>query len=260
MIERQQLTPDSTGKAIAYQQHSGTTPTVVFLHGFRSDMSGAKPTSLAQLCLDKSLAFLRFDLSGHGASGSNYSDFTIGDWLQDTLGMIDQRTAGPLVLVGSSLGGWLSLLAALERPERVKGLVLVAPAPDFPTRLILPAMDAATRARYEVDGFYTDPRETGFEQPSVFTRRFIEESARHNLLEENGRLERLTCPVRLLQGLRDDAVPWQQTINLMQRLTQADVSLTLFRQGDHRLNEKAQLTELGHRVLELTTGLVAQQG
>src|SRR3954468_23363583 len=140
------------GTALAWIRIDGAGPTVVFLPGFRSDMTGDKATALAAFCAEQGLAMLRFDYSGHGASSGDFLDGTIGAWAADALASIDALTSGPLILVGSSMGGWIALLAALARPERMAGLIGIAAAPDFTQRLMWEAMTPAEQAVLERDG------------------------------------------------------------------------------------------------------------
>lgn len=242
-----ELSANGHQKAIAWKQHSGTSPGVVFLSGFRSDMLGTKVDHLLNLLSGSGHCFTRFDYRGHGASAGHYVDFTISDWLEDALAVIDQLTTGPLVLVGSSLGGWLSLRVAEARPERIKGLIGIAPAPDFPTRLVLPALNAAQRAQYEAEHVVVDEA-SGFPEPTCFTRRFIETSVQENIF---GRPYRFDGPIRFLQGMADTAVPWQQTAELAQHIESPDIEVVLFKDGDHRLTKTAQLEEMGRQVLHM---------
>lgn len=242
-----ELSANGYQKAIAWKQHSGTSPGVVFLSGFRSDMLGAKVDYLLSLLSASGHCFTRFDYRGHGASMGHYTDFTVTDWLDDALAVIDQLTTGPLILVGSSLGGWLSLRVAEERPERIKGLIGIAPAPDFPTRLILPSMSAPQREHYERENVVVDEH-SGFPEPTRFTRRFIETSVQENIF---GRPYRFNGPVRFLQGMADMAVPWQQTAELVQHIESPDVEMVLLKDGDHRLTKTAQLEEMGRQVFHM---------
>jgi pimeloyl-ACP methyl ester carboxylesterase len=235
-----ELTAADGLNTIAYTQITGRAPTVLFLHGFRSDMNGTKAKVLADYCRAHGLGYLCFDLRGHGQSSGHYSDFTIGDWLTDVLQVIDTRTQGPLLLVGSSLGAWLALLAIAQRPTRINGLIAIAPAVDFPTRRVLPILEPSQREHYTQKNQLIDPH-SGFAEPSVFTRRLIEESAQHNLLATPPRCK---GPVRILQGMCDTAVPWQQSVQLLENMEPGDIQLQLFKNGDHRLNEPQQQAAL----------------
>ncbi|HET9019172.1 MAG TPA: alpha/beta hydrolase, partial [Acetobacteraceae bacterium] len=159
------------GVALAWARLDGRGPTVVFLPGFASDMSGGKATALAEACRRAGRALLRFDYSGHGASGGAFADGTIGRWRDDALAAIDRLTEGPLILVGSSMGGWIALLAALARPGRVAGLVGVAAAPDFTERLMWQAMAPAEQAALLAAGHLDLPSQYG--PPTRITRALI---------------------------------------------------------------------------------------
>ncbi len=233
--------------SIAYCYHPRKAPTVLFLHGFRSDMTGTKAGYLAELCARQDLGYCRFDLRGHGKSSGHYTEFTVGDWVQDVLLILDTVVKGPVLLVGSSLGAWLALCALRARPSRVAGLIGIAPAADFPTRLILPQLTPAQRDEYARHHQITDP-DSGFGEPTRFTRRLIEESVAHNLYDAP---PPCSGKMRFLQGMKDTAVPWQHTAGLVANMTTGDVQLTLIRGGDHRLNEPEHLHLLGRMVLDL---------
>ena len=234
------------GVALAWARLAGRGPAVVFLPGFASDMSGSKAMALAEACAAAGRAMLRFDYSGHGASDGAFADGTISVWLADALAAIDRLTEGPLVLVGSSMGGWIALLAALARPERVTGLVGVAAAPDFTEALMWEAMAPPERAALLVRGFLDAPNQYG--PPTRITRALIEDGRRHLLL---GGAIALACPVRLLHGQRDPDVPWETALRLAERLATADVQVTLLKDGDHRLSRPADLALLCRVVLAL---------
>ena len=202
-------------------------------------MTGTKALALADQALAAGRAFLRFDYSGHGESGGAFTDGTIGSWRADTLDMIDRLTQGDLVLVGSSMGGWLACLCALARPERVKGLVLVAPAADFPQTLMIPEMTDADRAALARNGVWMRPSEYG--EPYPIARRFLEESADWNLLP--GPVE-IDLPVRILQGGADPDVPWRHALALSEALTSQDLVFSLVRDGDHRLSRPEDIDRL----------------
>ncbi len=227
------------GITLAWSRLHGDGPVVVFLPGFASDMAGSKATALAASCAERGQAMLRFDYSGHGASGGTFQDGTIGIWLADALAVIDQLTEGDLLLVGSSMGGWIALLAALARPARVRGLVGVAAAPDFTEALMWDSMAPPERAALLRDGFLDVPGAYG--PPTRITRTLIEDGRRHLLL--NTPIP-LTCNVRLLHGQRDSDVPWETALRLAERLASTDVQVTLLKDGDHRLSRPQDLALL----------------
>ena len=236
------------GPRLAYLAAPGRSPTVVFLPGFMSDMSGAKAAALSQFCADRGQAFLRFDYRGHGASEGKFDDSGIDDWLQDALAVIDELTEGPLILVGSSMGGWLAMLAALARADRVAGLIGIAAAPDFTEELIWQQLSAAEQKTMMEQGAVLQPSEYG-EQPYRFSRKLIEDGRKHVLL---GKAIPLHCPVRLLQGMADPDVPFATALRIAEKLETPDVAICLIKDGDHRLSRDADLGRLCQMVAELT--------
>jgi len=236
------------GIALAYRLTAGRQPTLVFLPGFMSDMTGDKASHLASLCEAEGYACLRLDYSGHGASAGAFEDGTIGRWTQDVLFLIDRLTEGPLVLVGSSMGGWIALLAAVARPGRVAGIVGIAAAPDFTETLIRPSLTGAQRDTLARDGILRVPSAYGGEQ--IITRVLLEDGARHVLL--GGKIP-VACPVRLLQGQCDEDVPWQTVLRIAECLDSQDVLVTLIKDGTHRLSRPQDLA-----LLTRTAGLLLQ--
>jgi pimeloyl-ACP methyl ester carboxylesterase len=219
------------GNTVAYARTPGRPPTVVFLGGFRSDMTGTKAMALEDWARREGRAYLRFDYLGHGQSSGRFEDGTIGRWLDDSLAAIDQLTEGKLVLVGSSMGGWLSLLSARARPERLKGL------------------SAADRATLEREGRLERPSQYSPE-PSVFTWKLIEEGRNHLLLDKT---LALPCPVRLLHGQSDPDVPWEYSLQIAQHVEAPEVVTTFVKGGDHRLSTPADIARLIATVEELVS-------
>jgi pimeloyl-ACP methyl ester carboxylesterase len=234
------------GTELAWVRLDGAGPTVVFLPGFRSDMTGDKATALAAFCAGRGLAMLRFDYSGHGASGGDFLDGTIGAWAADALAAIDALTTGPLVLVGSSMGGWIALLAALARPDRVAALVGIAAAPDFTQRLMWEAMAPSERATLERDGVLYIPSQYG--DPTPVTLGLIRDGANHLVL--TGSIP-VHCPVRLLHGQADPDVPWELALRIAEQVETPDVRVVLVKDGDHRLSRPADLALLRQTVAAL---------
>lgn len=239
------------GIELAWARMEGSGPTVVFLPGFRSDMTGDKATNLAAFCAARGQAMLRLDYSGHGASGGTFEDGTIGIWAQDALAVIDQLTTGKLILVGSSMGGWLALLVALARPERVAALVGIAAAPDFTDALMWDAMTFEERATLMRDGILRIPSQYG--DPTPITRALIEDGRNHLLL---GNAILLDCKVRLLHGQADPDVPWEMALRISEQLVTPDVQVILVKDGDHRLSRPSDLALLRQTV----AGLLDQDG
>src|SRR6201996_1973751 len=235
------------GNVVAYATTSGRAPTVVFLGGFRSDMTGTKAVALETWAQQSGHAFLRFDYLGHGQSSGRFEDGTIGRWLDDSLAVLDQLTSGKLVLVGSSMGGWLSLLVALKRPERLAGVVLIAAAPDFTERMLLAGLSPEDRTVLERDGRLERPSQYSPE-PSVFTWKLIEEGRNHLVLDKQ---LALPCPVRLLHGQSDPDVPWEYSLQIARHLEAPEVITTFIKGGDHRLSTPADIARLIATVEEL---------
>lgn len=227
------------GIELAWSRLDGKGPVVVFLPGFRSDMNGEKATKLASFCAARGQSMLRFDYSGHGASGGDFARGTIGAWAEDVLTVIDRLTEGKLILVGSSMGGWLAMLAALRRPERVAALIGVAAAPDFTERLMWDAMTFEERTRLMRDGTLSIPSQYG--DPATITRALIEDGRSHLLLDGPILID---CKVRLLHGQADPDVPWETALRTAERLVTQDVQLHLIKDGDHRLSRPDDLALL----------------
>jgi pimeloyl-ACP methyl ester carboxylesterase len=232
------------GIELAWARVAGASPTIVFLPGFRSDMTGDKAASLAAFAAERGQAMLRFDYSGHGASGGAFTDGTIGRWAQDALTAIDRLTEGKLILVGSSMGGWLALLAARARPDRLAALVGIAAAPDFTEALMWQAMSFEERAALMRDGILHVPSQHG--EPTPITRGLIEDGRNHLLLD--GAPIPIDCPVRLLHGQADPDVPWELALRIADAVTSQDVAVTLVKDGDHRLSRPQDLALLRRTV------------
>jgi len=217
---------------------------IVFFGGFASDMTGTKASFLAEKCALAGRGLLRFDYRGHGRSSGEFIDGTIGDWLQDALAVFDALTEGPQILAGSSMGGWIALLVARARPERVAGFVGVAAAPDFTEDLVVPSLTAEQREQLEREGFYYDQ-----DAPSVrrvpITQRLIDEAKGRLVLREP---LRIGGPVRLLQGMQDKDVPWRHALKIAEHLGDEDVSVTLVKDGDHSLSREQDLAMLWETV------------
>ena len=235
------------GATIAYRRLTGAGPGIVFLGGFRSDMTGTKALFLEDFCRRRERAYVRFDYFAHGASSGDFADGTISRWRDDAIAVIDSLTEGPQILVGSSMGGWIMVLAALARPERVAALVGIAAASDFTSDLLPQRLTEAQRRTLYDQGKIVlaspyDP--AGY----LYTRALVEDGDRNLVLREP---IPLTCPVRLLHGMADESVPWQQSLKLAERLQGRDVALTLVKDGDHRLSCDQDLARLARILDEL---------
>lgn len=228
------------GHHIVYDLGRGDAPTVVFLHGLASDRGGTKAVALDAHCRARGLGCLRYDMFGHGASSGRFEDGGPTRWTEDALAVLDHLTQGPVILVGSSMGGWVALKTAAARPARVRGMVGIAPAPDFTERLIWRQLTESQRAEMAQRGVVELPPEYG-DAPLRISRHLIEDGRRNLLLGD--RID-ISCPVRILQGQRDTSVPWQTALDIADRLTGDDVAVTLVKDGDHRLSRPQDLSLL----------------
>ena len=226
------------GVGLAWERVAGRGPMVVFLPGLRSDMGGTKALAIAEWCAGWGVGCLRFDYSGHGASGGRFQEGTIGQWAADARLAVERLTAGEVVLVGSSMGGWIGVLVARE-VRRVAGFVGVAAAPDFTERLMWASMMPGERALLMRAGEIAVPSEYG--ERLVITRALIEDGRRHLVL---GGAIGVGCPVRLLHGQRDGDVPWELALELAAAVASRDVRVVLVKDGDHRLSRAADLALL----------------
>ena len=227
MVER----VEREGVPLAYAATPGAGPGVVFLGGFRSDMTGTKALALEAWARERGRAFLRLDYGGHGASGGTFEAGDVATWRDDALAVIAHATTGPQVLVGSSMGGWIALLIARDRPDLVAGLVTVAAAPDF-TEDMWAAMDETQRVALFERGHVLRPSDYG--EPYVITRHLIEAGRDVLVLD---RPLRLSCPVRCLQGTADADVPVSKAVALLAHAEAADMELTLVNGADHRFSD-----------------------
>ncbi|MBP0445184.1 alpha/beta hydrolase [Roseomonas sp. SSH11] len=229
--------PRPDGVALAWAALPGTGPTIVFLGGFRSDMEGSKALHLRDHCAGTGRAFLRLDYSGHGASGGEFEAGTIGAWADDAALVIEARAPGPVVLVGSSMGGWIALLLARRwGAGRVRAFIGIAAAPDFTEALMPQEFTEADRAILARDGVLRRPSEYG--EPIPITLRLLTEGRNQLLLP--GPIP-YGGPVRLLQGMADPDVPWRHALRIMEALPGPDAELTLIKDGDHRLSRPQDL-------------------
>ncbi|MCA8869110.1 MAG: alpha/beta hydrolase [Rhodobacteraceae bacterium] len=236
------------GRQIAYHLTQGTGPVVVFLGGFKSDMQGSKAIYLEQWARTASRGFLRFDYSGHGQSSGRFEDGAIGDWAADAKAAISALTTGKVILVGSSMGGWISLLLARAMPERLAGLVGIAAAPDFTEDSMWAGFDAGQRQALAENGRVELPSEYD-DGPYVITKRLIEEG-RQNLVLRTPLS--LPFPVRLLQGTADLDVDLSVALRLLEHADGPDIRLTLVKGSDHRFSEPANLRLIRKTIHSLT--------
>lgn len=232
---------DGPNGRLAYSRRNAGQPGVgvVWFGGLRSDMTGSKASFLDEWAKHRGRPFLRFDYSGHGRSEGAFEDGAIGAWADDALAVVDAQTAGPQILVGSSMGAWTATLCALSRPERVAGLLFIAPAPDFTETLIWPSLSGAEKERLMEEGRLERVGETG--ENEVITRALIEDGRRRLVMDEPVPIE---CPVRILQGMADDVVPWRHALAFAERIVSEDIDIHLSKRGDHRLSTPSDLERL----------------
>ena len=229
------------GARLAYEHLPGAVPGILFCPGFNSDMQGDKALALRNWCEAQGRQFTRFDYSGHGRSSGRFEAGTIGQWLRETLTVLDRVAEGPQLVVGSSMGGWIMLLAALQRPGRVAGLVGIAAAPDFTEFLWRDGLDDGQRESLERRGYCDIPNCYDDGEPYRIGRGLLEEGRDHLLLEADIPID---LPVRLLHGQLDEDVPWEHSLTVARHLHGADVEVQLVKDGDHRLSRPRDLARL----------------
>ncbi|WP_174299943.1 alpha/beta fold hydrolase [Caulobacter sp. S45] len=227
------------GERLAYEAMAGEGRTVVWLGGFNSDMAGTKAQALAEWASQRGRAYVRFDYFGHGASSGEFVRGTISRWRADALAVIDELTTGPLILVGSSMGGWIATLAALARPERIAGVVLIAPAADMTDKLMEPELDSEARKSLATSGVWVRPSPHG--PGDAISRALLEDGRAWSVLPGPVASD---APLQVLQGGADADVPWTHALALAQAWRGDDVVFTLVRDGDHRLSRPQDLTRL----------------
>lgn len=226
-------------RRIAFRRVAGRGPAIVWLGGFKSDMKGTKAEALSAFAERTGRAFLRFDYSGHGESDGNFEDGTISRWAEEAAAVV--AGAGPRpVLVGSSMGGWISLLVARGMASPPAGMVLIAPAPDFTEALMWPALPAEAKRAIETEGRWIRPSDYDPEGYPI-TRALIEDGRRNLVL---GGLVEPGCPVHILQGMLDPDVPWRHAMLLAEKIARDDVVVTLIKDGDHRLSRPEDIARL----------------
>ena len=243
-------------RRIAVRAREGGLPGLFWLGGFKSDMQGTKAVALDAWAAGRNRACVRFDYSGHGESGGDFADGTIGRWLEEGVAVFERFCEGPQIVIGSSMGGWMALLLARELARRqysqdqasrasLKALVLIAPAPDFTEELMWKGFSPEARRQIETTGVWLRPSEYG--DPYPITRKLIEEGRNHLLL--GGAIE-VGCPVHILQGAKDPDVPWKHAFALAHRLPADDVVLTMIQDGDHRLSRPQDIARILAAVAE----------
>lgn len=234
--------------SIAYKHHKGKTPGVVFLSGFRSDMTGTKAQALKDHCKEHNISYTCFDYTGHGSSTGDFLELSIGDWIADALAILDEVTEGPQILIGSSMGGWIMLHLALLRSHRVAGLIGIAPAPDFTENEIRKKLPPKQLQEIEENGVLHLP---SCYDDSTFpiTKKLLEEGREHLLLTHD--VIPIECPVSILHGMKDVDVPYQNSIVLAGKLKTDKVKLIFVKDGDHRFSAAENLAFLFQEVREM---------
>ncbi|ASY65034.1 2-hydroxymuconic semialdehyde hydrolase [Sinorhizobium sojae CCBAU 05684] len=248
-ISRMEVGKDASLRVIAMRifraEPASAFPALIWLGGYRSDMTGTKAVEVERHARAVGADCIRFDYSGHGASGGEFRDGTISRWLEEGLAVVDHATSGRVILIGSSMGAWVALRLVEElrrrgEGQRVAGLVLIAPAPDFTAELIEPNLTEAEKASLAEQGYFEEPSEYSPE-PNIFTRALIEDGRDNRVM--NGPIE-TGCPVHILQGMRDPDVPYTHALRLMEHMPSDDVVMTLIRDGDHRLSREEDIAKL----------------
>ena len=236
----------SNGEKIAYKKSDGKGPTLVWCGGLKSDMEGGKATHLHNWAIEEERSYIRFDYFGHGESSGAFREGTISRWASDVVQVIDELTKGDVILVGSSMGGWASLLATLQRPNRVKGLLLIAPAPDFTQKLTWADWTDEQRETLERDGIVYVPSD--YDEPYEYSRVLMKDGKANQILDAPINFD---GPVRILQGAADPVVPWEYSRQILDVITSEDVDYTLVKNGDHSLSAPEDLDRLVRVAKEL---------
>ncbi|MGB0906148.1 MAG: alpha/beta hydrolase [Maricaulaceae bacterium] len=227
------------GYKIAYKNHAGEGPTFIWCGGLKSDMDGGKAVHLHEWARSIGQSFIRFDYFGHGISGGEFTDGTISRWSADVCQIIDELTDGHVILIGSSMGGWSSLLAAIDHPDRVKGLLLINPAPDFTEKLTYASWSVEQKTALKRDGIVYEP--SGYDEPYAYSAGLIEDGRARQILDAP---IPFCGPVHILQGEADTVVPWEYSMKILGALESPDVDYTLVKGGDHSLSRPEDLDRL----------------
>lgn len=224
---------------LAYRSNPGKGPMVVWLGGLRSDMDGSKATALHDWAAREDRAYLRFDYSGHGLSDGVFEEGCVSQWAADAKAIIDAKTDGPLILVGSSMGGWVTCLLAPALKARLHAVVFIAPAPDFTEALLWKNMSEEQRKTLTEEGHLAKPSDYG--EPMIFSKKLIEDGRKNQVLKDP---IDITAPVRILQGAKDPDVPYAHAMRLIDAITSDDIDFTLVKDGDHPLSSPRDIDRL----------------
>lgn len=226
--------------ALSYRKQEGSGPCILFIHGLHSDKNGTKAQYLEDFCIKKGLPFLAFDCRGHGESEGSFGQSTLSDWRKDTNDITFHLTQGPVLCVGSSMGGWLGLLSALDLPSRIKGFIGLASAPDFPSRLLLPQLNEEEKNSLRTDGLFL--RKNPYGAPFPMTQKFISDSLQHEILTSPFRLP---IPLTLIHGMADTDVPYTESLAIAETISSPSVQVLLRKDADHRLSHPEDLNLIG---------------
>lgn len=238
-------TPD--GEKIAYKMSEGHGPAIIWCGGLKSDMEGSKATHLHEWAIKRRQNFIRFDYFGHGSSSGEFTEGTISRWAKDISFVRDKLTDGSVVLIGSSMGGWASMLSAIWEPQNLKGLVLINPAPDFTEKLTAAKWTEAQIKQLEDDGVVYEP--SGYEEPYAYSKILMDDGRANQILDTS---IPISCPIRILQGGDDKVVPWQHSRLILDQVTSQDVTYNLVKGGDHSLSRPQDLIHIQQAINEIT--------
>lgn len=236
----------SDGTKLAYRKMEGKSPTVVWCGGLKSDMEGSKALFLEEWAKTAGHAYIRFDYFGHGLSDGEFTDGTISRWSTDTIAILDALCDGDCILIGSSMGGWAGLLAALERKDQIKGMLLINPAPDFTEKLTYANWTDVQKKELEENGVVYEP--SGYEDPYAYSKALMEDGKARQILDAP---IALNCPIRILQGAGDPVVPPEHSRRLVEAIESTDVTYTLVKGGDHSLSREQDLKLLSENLNSL---------
>lgn len=249
-MQKPSILRTNDGGSIAYHRLAGASPGIIFLGGFRSDMTGVKATALEDFCKERGQAFIRFDYRGHGQSSAKFEECTLSTWLEDALLVLTKLAKGPQIIVGSSMGGWLSLLLAIQKPRRIEGIIGIAAAPDFTEHLIWDKLTDKQKKQLKDDGKILVPSDYG--DPYPITADLILDGREHLILHRD---IPVYCPIRLLHGMKDDDVPWEVSMAINEKVGSSDVKTILIDNGTHRLSEPDDIRKLLSVTGKLLDGL-----
>ena len=229
---------------IAYKRISGKSPGIIFVHGLNSDMEGKKAINIEKYAKKNKIAFIRFDCRGHGKSHGNFEDFTISDWKNDLINILDKLTKGPQILIGSSMGGWLMILAAMARPKSVSGLIGLAAATDFGSSLFN-QLSKRNKNEVRVKG-YTHYNNQGYS--SILSKNFFVDANKNNILNKKFKFNK---PIFLIHGMKDDVVSPEMPKKIMQISNSKNIQIKYLKNSDHRLSLENDLITINHTIDEI---------